>query len=1017
MASFDMSSVQNSLYHSTYDSYAHPASPHDVPGAHRASGQFAQEDIGVTFANLSRKQAGGAASYLPHTWQLSIAADLYNENSHRKSWLTRELGSVHFAKTYGDVVQNNKRAYLMDRLEELRKKKHHGLDLSSVYDQLEARFKAPGDYPLPGWSNGFVHGFEVADVSIIILLMYDLTPPDEWTWKSSLYSLVGALYNSHSPYGDWQQRTAENESNGTFSPGSVHAVDVDAIQDIRSSLGLHFGRTIKRHGPLYPPSPNELTDWAKRVFNYVHSPYNDFKGMESITRDQLRIAYETVASSMGGSAYHGGHPSAYAYELRFFINSFIPPNWWIMTAYDSLSMLPKSTPPMTDEDYIRQAAERARSETDRRLTPMPDAYDKAMADEPPLALPPTLLPTPVPTTAPTPVPTPVPVVPVGPGDASGEMPDGMVVVNAVEIGDDKEKLKRIRQEDGVLVHDLPSMQKMFKASGSAGVLAVLNGFGLYKGTVLRDGLTRVNHGRMDYSLAEDDVAHYVAQGFASGRLNEFTGAMYDGGWKDDLWHGSGTLYFPATQGITPDSVEQGSPCIYTGAFANGQFDGYGVLDMLRVGQRWEGWWKEGKRTDHTSRLTIPPKQSSYWATNQQVIGIWPDGAPEFVPISEYAHQRALQLKEKHTPNGPNTELVLVQLPSYGTKIDVPVGGGIVLRSCSPEAFVAISNFFGATNPRWLGKGADTRNYTDYNTITPLAMFDVDYMAHMLYHTHKTAVGSLNVENRISASKKMVESDPTLKHVLDTSTCTRIGEFLKTLNMNIFSRYEVPLVGGQNEQYLFHSGPWSSIWSILQTGFDRDRSSGGLFGRGVYFAEDPGKCDQYAVTRNPPYLPMARKQVTQVQEYFGIPDHLLADAVVNDGKQDIFAMLMCRVVVGSAIHRSLTDFEKNETGGVKNRFSGNPEPLFYEERDPTTNKASQKPYTGDMRKASNLSNMFNTIVGKHEIGPHTPNRFRFREFIVYNGVVARPTQLIFYKRTKQNIPTHYVWTDAYACPAP
>lgn len=348
-----------------------------------------------------------------------------------------------------------------------------------------------------------------------------------------------------------------------------------------------------------------------------------------------------------------------------------------------------------------------------------------------------------------------------------------------------------------------------------------------------------------------------------------------------------------------------------------------------------------------------------------------------------------------------------------------------MRACTAEAFEAILDFFAASNPFWLGDqaGADTRPYASYDEIKPIAMFDIDYDKHNMYHKHIRTMGEMNVNRRVQTAQNMITDDPALKDVLDVDACTRIGEFLKGLNENPFSQYESNLHVEQNEKYLFHGGTWDAIWSILQTGFDETKSYSGLFGAGCYFAEDPGKSDQYAVD-NETYRPMDEIQRKHVQDHFGIHDNEYADAVVYNDKQDIFCMLMCRVVLGSAIHRSLQEFESNRTGGVKVQHGhkhglqkGDDEPLFYgDDKKPMAYDPPKPSHPRDhpMRKAHNLNRVFNSIIGKHEIGSHSVNKFRYREFIVYKGIVAQPTQLIFYKRVNNKIsPFH--WTDPYGCP--
>jgi len=58
----------------------------------------------------------------------------------------------------------------------------------------------------------------------------------------------------------------------------------------------------------------------------------------------------------------------------------------------------------------------------------------------------------------------------------------------------------------------------------------------------------------------------------------------------------------------------------------------------------------------------------------------------------------------------------------------------------------------------------------------------------------------------------------------------------------------PLQKDVNECFLVHGTKPEHVVEILSTGLN-ERFSGGLFGHGVYLAEDPGKCDQYTVEDN------------------------------------------------------------------------------------------------------------------------------------------------------------------------
>lgn len=986
MSSFDMTPVSTSLYDSAYASYSSTALTTTV------------QNIGVKKQQMERKKAKGSASHMPHPWMLTLIEWLYNDVSYKKNWLSRELGSSNFAQTYADVWAAGK-GMTKSTLE-------HLLDLfltnvqgvkdkyTPIIQQLKDRIRSPSDYPLVGWPNGFVHGFENADITVIVALFYDLDPPEEWAWKPTLESLVSALYDSHSPNGSWKDRTRENFDNGTFVPDSLHEIPMRSKTGVKIELNLRFQLKNAASSPMSPVSMYDSAYWADNVCKYVQNGYEEDPtggfGFTSMSQKQLLDGFRNVAEEMRIG-------SVYAYQLRFFMNSFVPPKTWILhegAGRDFNKNALQSVPELSDKDYIDEAVREFGDEQRKSMTPMPEIFDEVMAEEPP--------------TAP-PVPAQLATVPVQPFIPTADTAKYMVAQATFipVVPPQPVAMPTAQKRPYEEIPNLKHIRQEYSTSGAASMLSKLEGSGMYKGSALANpkdetaAVVRVNHGMMKYT---------------DGFMGSLEGTMYDGGWKNNLWHGHGVLHFPGHHPIIPLSMPENTPCIYDGNFSDGQFDGVGRLYLLALGQSWEGMWKDGKRTSHTSRMSFPPKAASHWATTRQLIGIWPQDFDEFVDVAKYAYNRGIQLTTDLPIQGA-AQTVLVQLPHFETDIHTPNGGGIVLRASTADAYVAISEFFRASNPLWLGWGADAKFYSKYNFIVPVATFDIDYSTHKMFHDHKTAMGVMGVNRRVKSSQKMLEDIPSLKGVLDVETCTRIGEFLKKLNSNIFSRNETPLVSEQNEQFLFHGGPWSAIWSILQTGFDEKRASNGLYGRGCYFAEDPGKCDQYA--GNDYRRPMTQTERKYVQDHFGISDQQIADAVVNkDGDQDIFCILMCRVVLGSTIHRSLQEFGTNRTGpagaAVKvqhGKNKGQDEPLFYGD--------DGKPMPFDtpdgMRTAQTLNRVFNSIVGKQEIGTHTSNKYRYREFITYKGIIARPTQLIFYKRVKKDLPSNYTWTDAYACP--
>jgi len=966
-----------------------------------------------------------SASLKPRKWQEVIIETIYNRHSPANSWKTRELGDFRFGEDYGEVKDSHQVSEYdfkaaMDSLSgTYYTTQYPGIE--SVTKELSERWFNPEKYPLPCWPNGFIHGFGKADVVVILLLMNDLTAPDTWTYKPGKMSMVAALYNGCSPSGDWTQRTRENVTAGTFAPtGTTQKAQFRQTFEIRTTLHAHMQIPKRPHGTLQAIDYSEANQITKQIVNYIEKVYDFPTGNGAYTvksSNALKSVFAEVCQSLISDAY--------AHHIRFFMNTLTGLNFGFEV--DLVKVRPPPEPPpvvRSDESYIREANDMALQRT-KAYNPMPEIFEETVARAPP----------PLPTVPITPY---IPsnlastvtaaasaatsgafpqaiVVPSGAsGTSGGTDSTSMTVVQAVpmDMSDASVGLKREFSEE---LLNLKGVKRSYETSGSAD--GILLGSGTFKGTVQRyegdgDSNSRV-HGTMEYT--DGFLSQIVVPGPAP--PGTYKQGLYTGSWLNNLWHGQGVLVFPAIDPYMPKtslftSMLKQQQCIYEGEFANGYFEGKGKL-YLPDGRNWEGYWKQGQRTDHIGIMTLPPTSRVLLPNYTQEIGIWTQEMDDFVSISAYAYAKSDQMQSEHTPFGPNPSYVVVQLPHY-PKVEYPVhklGGAIMLRAAPVETLMALRTFFNSSDPRLVGYGRDATPYVQYNSITPIAVYDIDYNMHDILRRHHTYLGKTDILNNVKRFQKVIEQDAAMKDVLSVDSCTRMSQFLKTFTTNIFSRYEPPLTVEQNEQYLFHGGPWSAIWSILQTGFDESRASAGMFGKGVYFAEDPVKCDQYSRgRRSPPYGHMTPEEQEQVQRYFGIPDSLLADAVVNDGSQDLFAMLLCRVVLGNAIHRGRAEFERNESG-VKNK-KGNDEPLFYQDKD--TKPPGQKhldPYSGPMSSARNISNLFNSIVGDH--GGASMGRLRFREFIVYKGIVAQPTQLIFYKRTTKDFPA--VYKDPYKCP--
>jgi len=155
----------------------------------------------------------------------------------------------------------------------------------------------------------------------------------------------------------------------------------------------------------------------------------------------------------------------------------------------------------------------------------------------------------------------------------------------------------------------------------------------------------------------------------------------------------------------------------------------------------------------------------------------------------------------------------------------------------------------------------------------------------------------------------------------------------------------------NEFYLFHGLNGKIVNIITESGFDERVSSlQGLFGGGIYFAENSSKSDGYSHTEN----------CGQVGAVYSSKS---SQCTCADAKER--AMLVCRVLVGSPCIKLLPLDSKN--------------PL---RRPPERDDAG--------------GGHFDSVVG--EARHHNPSAaLSFREIIVYDRKQVYPEYLVFYSR--------------------
>jgi hypothetical protein len=137
-------------------------------------------------------------------------------------------------------------------------------------------------------------------------------------------------------------------------------------------------------------------------------------------------------------------------------------------------------------------------------------------------------------------------------------------------------------------------------------------------------------------------------------------------------------------------------------------------------------------------------------------------------------------------------------------------------------FQAVRGFFKVSNPCHLGVGRDVVAKEHYSDLRPVCAWRV---------TSEIGQAKYDIEKQAIATTMMtVEKTmrlPYLETRLDAATAD-----LAKLDRN------------RNEKWLLHGTRPENIVAILQNGLN-EHLSGGLFGSGIYLAEDVEKIDQYA----------------------------------------------------------------------------------------------------------------------------------------------------------------------------
>lgn len=194
------------------------------------------------------------------------------------------------------------------------------------------------------------------------------------------------------------------------------------------------------------------------------------------------------------------------------------------------------------------------------------------------------------------------------------------------------------------------------------------------------------------------------------------------------------------------------------------------------------------------------------------------------------------------------------------------------------------------------------------------------------------------------------------------------------------RPELKLRPDLNEKMLFHGTLAKNVDAIVSgAGFDPDKAGSGSFGRGWYFAEEPGKSDNYA------------------DSYGTIPSNVdFAMKLGTKFNKNVVYMMVVRVATGCAAHVTRKSYDMGKTRYGKNLWFG-----------------ASGPYSTPPQLENRYSSLIYDADEKANAAGKNTSR-EYREFVVYERERAIPAYVIAYRRTNVSQPNTLLkpWLD---CP--
>ena len=229
----------------------------------------------------------------------------------------------------------------------------------------------------------------------------------------------------------------------------------------------------------------------------------------------------------------------------------------------------------------------------------------------------------------------------------------------------------------------------------------------------------------------------------------------------------------------------------------------------------------------------------------------------------------------------------------------------------------------------------------------------------------------------------------------------------------------PLQADKNEKILFHGTSWETAASIAQNGFDVSYANAGLYGRGIYFADDVAKTDQYAKSMKESEMPPLGLPARLPSLGLDSSVSLQSRGLACDGgaSTSFYPMIVSRVTLGCAAIVTSKTFGYNRTIYDEKIFSSFPVGFL-----PTY--ALGRGSLWNMPWNSVVTHHDNKVFTGHTSSP--VNKFRYREFIIHDDVLALPLYVVCYSRFSTPDPGAHMrgfanedraMSDPLFCPMP